>query len=76
MAMYLYEAIAEVLRAGGNIPMTIGDLAESINNQGLYFKKDGAPIGSWNVGIRTVADVSKSGVPMFDVLVKLRDKQL
>jgi len=76
MAMYLYEAMTEVLQAGGNIPMTIEEITESINNQGLYFKKDGSPIGPWNVGARAVSDISKSSVPMFDVLVKLRGKEL
>ncbi|MBA7499082.1 hypothetical protein ES704_01822 [subsurface metagenome] len=70
--MYLHEAIAQALRRGGNVPMTIEAITEAINQQRLYTKKDGSPIGVWNVGVRAVSDVSKSGAPMFDVLLKLR----
>ena len=70
--MYLHEAIAQVLRRSFNAPMTIETIAEVINQQRSYTKKDGSPIGVWNVGTRAVSDVAKSGAPMFDVLLKLR----
>ena len=76
MGMYLYEAMIEVLIAGGNVPMTVEDITESIINQALYLKKNGLPPDAWDVGARAVSDIQKSGVPMFDVLVKLRDKRL
>ena len=44
MAMYLYEAIAEFLRAGGNISMIIGDIAVSTNSKGPFFSKGRSPI--------------------------------
>ncbi|MHA1835160.1 MAG: hypothetical protein ACTSV7_14385 [Candidatus Baldrarchaeia archaeon] len=71
--MYLYQAIEKVIRNGGNKPMAIEDIAEAINEQGLYVKKDGSTVSAWNVGARVVSDISKSSIPMFDVLVRMRD---
>lgn len=70
--MYLHEAIAQVLRRGGNVPMTIEAITEAINQQRLYTKKDGSQVGSWNVGLRAVSDISKSTIPHFEVLLGLR----
>ena len=37
--MKLYEAMIKVLKANGNKPMTIEEIAFAINQQNLYVKK-------------------------------------
>ncbi len=70
--MFLYQAIQEVLRQKGNVPMTIEDIASEINRQGLYRKRNGAPPYPWTVALRAASDVSKGNPPIFDVLIRLR----
>jgi len=72
--MYLYEAISKVLKDNRNMPMSIEEIADAINQQGLYVKKkDGSKVDVYGVGLRCVSDVAKSGEPLFDVLIQLRD---
>lgn len=40
----LHEAIQLVLRENGNEWMTVRELADEINNRGLYEKRDGSPV--------------------------------
>jgi len=70
--MYLYEAIRQVLEENGNVPMRIEDIANAINQKGLYRKKNGCQADPYGVGLRAVSDISKSTKPIFDVLIKLR----
>ena len=70
--MYLYEAVSKVLEEGGSEPMTIEQIAETINQKGLYRKKDGSQADPYGVGLRAVSDISKSTRPVFDVLIRLR----
>ena len=44
--MFLYQAIQEVLRQNGNVPMPIEDIASQINRQGLYRKRNGGQADS------------------------------
>lgn len=72
MALYLYQAIRKVLEGNRNVPMTIEEVADAINRDGLYVKKDGSEVDAYGVGLRAVSDISKSGAPLFDVLIRLR----
>jgi hypothetical protein len=72
MTMYLYEAISKVLKDNRNVPLTIEEIADAINRQGLYVKKDGSKADIYGVGLRAVSDVAKSRTPLFDVLIRLR----
>ena len=70
--MYLHEAIKQVLREHGNEPMSIEDIAEALNQQQLYVRKNGSLPDARQVGWRAVGDVTKGTSPQFDVLVRLR----
>lgn len=48
----LHEAMAEVLRARGNEPMTAAALARAVNESGLYARGDGGPVPSGQVSAR------------------------
>lgn len=72
MSMRLHEAISVVLRERGNVPMGVEEVAHTINERGLYVKRDGCKTDAYGVGLRAVSDVSKSGAPLFDVLIRLR----
>ncbi len=71
--MFLHEAIQEVLKKNGNVPMRIEDIAAKINWQGLY---GGGATTAFKVGYRAVGDVAKGipphAPPIFDVLIRLR----
>jgi hypothetical protein len=67
--LYLYQAIQTVLRQHNNMPMSIEDIADAINQQGLYFQETNA----YRVGYRTVSDVAK-GPTHFEVLIRLRER--
>ena len=71
--MKLHEAMIKVLKANGNKPMTIEEIAFAINQQNLYIKRDGSRISAYNVGLRAISDISKGTKPVFDVLIKIRD---
>ncbi len=70
--MFLHQAIQEVLRQKGNVPMPIEDIASEINRQGLYRKRNGGQADSWGVGARAANDVVWGNPPLFDVLIRLR----
>jgi hypothetical protein len=42
--MTLHEALVQVLREGGNEGKTARELADAVNGQGLYRKRDGSPV--------------------------------
>lgn len=42
--MTLHDALAQVLREGGNEGMTARDLADAVNRRALYHKRDGSPV--------------------------------
>ncbi|PIU22776.1 MAG: hypothetical protein CO103_06585 [Chloroflexi bacterium CG_4_9_14_3_um_filter_45_9] len=65
--MYLYEAIRQVLEANGNVPMRIEDIANAINQRGLFVTD------ARKVGWRAVGDIAKSTAPQFEVLIRLRN---
>src|SRR4051812_45124585 len=48
----LHEALAEVLEASGNSGMTARELADAINERGLYAKRDGSPVEANQVQAR------------------------
>jgi hypothetical protein len=48
----LHEAIAEVLRRNGNMPMHADDIAAEINRLGLYQKGDRTPLSRRQVVAR------------------------
>ena len=52
--------------------LTIEEIANAVNQQGLYVKTSGSQITPWNVALRAASRVSKSADPVFDVLIKLR----
>lgn len=54
-SLTLHEGIVEVLRAGGNRPLTAGELADQVNIQRLYRRKDGAPVDGGQVHARVQA---------------------
>jgi hypothetical protein len=51
--MTLHKALAHVLREHNNDPMTARELADAVNQQGLYHKKDGSPVEANQVHART-----------------------
>lgn len=68
----LHEAIATVLREGGNRWMTTRELADAVNERGLYRKKDGSPVESNQIHAR-----AKNYSHLFDKdrqNVRLRDQ--
>jgi len=52
-AMTLHEALTEILRENGNVPMTARALADAVTDRGLYRKKDGSPVEINQVHART-----------------------
>jgi hypothetical protein len=50
--MKLHEAIVEVLRQRGG-PMTFQEIADAINQLGLYQKQDGSPVEAGQIRLRT-----------------------
>ncbi|MDI6815442.1 MAG: HTH domain-containing protein [Dehalococcoidales bacterium] len=70
--MYLHQAIQEMLRQNGNVPMTMEEIAAEINRKGLYSKQDGRPMDALGVGFRTITNVVRGNPPLFDVLIRLR----
>jgi hypothetical protein len=48
----LHEAMAQVLREGGNQWMHTRDLASEVNTRGLYRKRDGSPVESNQIHAR------------------------
>jgi HB1, ASXL, restriction endonuclease HTH domain len=42
--MTLHDALAHVLREGGNEGLTARELADAVNRRGLYHKRDGSPV--------------------------------
>jgi len=72
--MYLHKAIEQILRHNNNIPMKIEDIADAINLESLYIKKDGTRIDARHVAWRTAGDVVKGNPPQFDVLIRLRQE--
>jgi len=73
--MYLHEAIRQVIQEGGNVPMTIEDIASAINRRRLYVKRDGSAVDARQVAWRAAGDVAKGNPPQFDVLIRLRGAQ-
>jgi len=51
--MTLHEAIALLLRENANESMTVRELADALNERGLYRKRDGSPIEVNQVHART-----------------------
>ena len=51
--MTLHEALAHVLRDHNNEPMTARELADEVNQRGLYHKRDGSPVETNQVHART-----------------------
>ena len=49
----LHNALARVLREGGNEPRTARALADAVNERGLYRKRDGGPVEVNQVHART-----------------------
>ncbi len=72
--MYLHEAIIHVLRQHGNTPMRIEDIADAINREHLFVKRDGSQTDARQVAWRAAGDVAKGNPPQFDVLIRLRDE--
>ena len=70
--MYLHEAIKQVLQESGNVPMTIEQIADTINRRHLFVRRDGSPTDARQVGWRAVGDVAKGKPPQFNVLINLR----
>lgn len=52
MRMSLHEALVAILRAADNKPLTARELAESVNREGLYGKRDGSPVDPAQVHAR------------------------
>jgi hypothetical protein len=50
--MTLHDALAVVLRERGNAGLTARDLAEAVNQRGLYRKRDGSPVEANQVQAR------------------------
>jgi HB1, ASXL, restriction endonuclease HTH domain len=51
--MTLHEALALILRENDNQPMTVRQLADAVNERGLYRKRDGSPVEVNQVHART-----------------------
>jgi len=49
----LHEAIAVILKKSGNDWTHVKDLAQAVNEQGLYTKRDGSPVQSNQIHART-----------------------
>ena len=50
--MKLHEAIISVLRANENTPLSVTEITNAINSQGLYSKKDGTKPTSNQISAR------------------------
>jgi len=70
--MYLYEVMSQVLKAHGNTPMRIEDIAAIINKRRPNLTKARFPVSAHQIGMRAVTDVQKGDPPLFEVLIKLR----
>jgi hypothetical protein len=70
--MYLYEVMSQVLKAHGNTPMRIEDIAAIINKRRPNLTKARFPVSTHQIGMRAVTDVQKGTPPLFEVLIKLR----
>jgi hypothetical protein len=70
--MYLYEVMSQVLKAHGNTPMKIEDIAAIINKRRPKLTKARFPVSAHQIGMRAVTDVQKGNPPFFEVLIKLR----
>ena len=70
--MYLYEVMSQVLKAHGNTPMRIEDIAAIINKRRPNLTKAHFPVSAHQIGMRAVTDVQKGDPPLFEVLIKLR----
>jgi hypothetical protein len=51
--MTLHEALQRILREGDNRPMPVRQLADQVNQRGLYGRRDGAPVEISQVHART-----------------------
>ena len=49
----LHEALAQILRENGNVPMTARALTDAVNERGLYRKRDGSLVEVNQVHART-----------------------
>lgn len=70
--MYLYEVMSQVLKAHGNTPMRIEDIAAIINKRRPNLTKARFPVSAHQIGMRAVTDVQKGTPPLFEVFIKLR----
>ena len=70
--MYLHEVISDVLRAHGNTPMKIEDIAAIINKRRPNLTRARFPVSDYQIGMRAVTAVQKGNPPLFEVLIKLR----
>jgi len=70
--MYLHEAMSQVLKAHGNTPMRIEDIAAIINRTRPNLARARFPVSAHQIGMRAVTDVQKGAPPLFEVLVRLR----
>jgi hypothetical protein len=52
-AMTLHEALMQILRENGNVPMTARALADAVTDRDLYRKKDGSPVEINQIHART-----------------------
>ena len=52
-ATTLHEALAQILRENGNVPMTARALADAVTDRGLYRKRDGGPVEVNQIHART-----------------------
>lgn len=52
-AMTLHEALVLILRENDNEPMTVRQLTDTVNDRGLYRKRDGSPVEVNQVHART-----------------------
>jgi hypothetical protein len=53
MATTLHEELAEILREHGNRWMTTTELANAVNERGIYEKRDGSAVTDFQVHGRT-----------------------
>lgn len=70
--MYLYEVMSQVLKAHGNTPMRIEDIAAIINKRRPRLTRARFPVSDYQIGMRAVTDVQKGAPPLFEVLIRLR----
>lgn len=66
--MKLHEAIQQVLEKHKR-PMSITEIADEINEHGLYAQKDGSPTNSDQIAMR-----AKGKLDLFDVTISLKRK--